>query len=80
MKLTRIRVPAAWTEPSGNVRFTPAEFTLGPGPCGKTVTNLGYTVSEGVLSITQAHDDGTARRFFYPLGQLTGRIETDIEP
>jgi len=76
MTITCIRVPAAWVH-EGTSRTSRAEFLLGPGPCGKTVSMLESTFKDGCLCILQVHDDGTYKRFLYPLEQLLGRIEIE---
>lgn len=76
MTITRILVPAHWVH-EGTPRTDRAEFTLGPGPCGKTVSMLDDEIADGCLYILQVHDDGTSKRFVYPLSQLHGRIEIE---
>ena len=78
MTISRITVPARWIEPSGNERRRPAEFKLGKGACGRTVTSLDAQLSEGCLSIVQHHSDGPAKQFIYPIALLTGRVEADL--
>jgi hypothetical protein len=77
MTIARITVPAAWG-PTHTRRAEIAEFKLGPGPCGLTVTSIDAQLSEGCLSIIQLHSDGPAKHFIYPLSQLTGRIEAEM--
>ncbi|MBB3693035.1 hypothetical protein [Sphingomonas sp. BK580] len=77
MRITRIRVPASWLTEGGSTRHLPAEFTLGLGPCGLTVTTLQLWWSDGCLCIKQSHTDGTVKRFIYPLTQLHGRVEVE---
>jgi len=76
MNITRILVPADWVH-EGHLRRDRAEFTLGPGPCGKTVTRLDFTIDNACAWVLQVHEDGTFKRFVYPLAQLTGRVEVE---
>jgi hypothetical protein len=77
MSIARITVPAAWG-PSSARRAEVAEFKLGLGPCGLTVTKLDSQLTEGCLVITQHHSDSPAKRFVYPLWKLTGRVEAEM--
>lgn len=55
-----------------------ADFRLGLGPCGKNVVALKPWVDNGGdLRITQAHDDGTSKVFFYQKDQILSRIEIE---
>jgi hypothetical protein len=70
-----IKVPASWVDHTGTGRLDPAEFTLGPGPCGLTVTRLQAKVADGCFVVKQSHQDGPPKVFIYPLAQLVGRVE-----
>lgn len=74
--ITRILVPAAWVH-EGMPRLDRAEFALGPGPCGKTVTRLAFKIDDACAWVLQEHEDETFKRFVYPLTQLHGRIEVE---
>jgi hypothetical protein len=79
MTLKLIRFPASWSQ-QGTFRDEVAEFRLGKGPCGLTVTRLDYEVADGCLHILQEHAGHPPKRFVYPLAQLTGRIEAEYHP
>ena len=56
------------------------EFTLGLGPCGRTVTRLGYHLDTAFLTILQecaAPDEGEidVKKFIYLVSEITGRVE-----
>lgn len=56
------------------------ESTLGLGPCGRTVTRLGYQLDKDFLTILQecaAPDEGKieVKKFIYLVSEITGRIE-----
>lgn len=56
------------------------EFTLGLGPCGRTVTRLGYHLDKDFLTILQecaAPDEGgiDVKKFIYLVREITGRVE-----
>lgn len=72
--VTSIKVPARWRQ-DGRFVHGVAEFKLGKGPCGLTVSSLSYTIRDGVLTIDQRHTEGGPKAFVYPLDHLTGRIE-----
>jgi hypothetical protein len=73
--VSSIRFPASWHDSAGTFRNEIAEFKLGQGPCGLTVSALSYSVADGTLVIEQRHVEGGPKTFIYPLAQLTGRIE-----
>jgi hypothetical protein len=79
MIVKSLRFPASWSQ-DGIPRDEVAEFRLGLGPCGRTVTRLGYEIGDGCLHILQEHSDAPQKRFVYPLSQLTGRIEAEFQP
>lgn len=56
------------------------EFSLGMGPCGRTVTCLGYHLDKDFLTILQecaAPDEGEidVKKFIYLVSEITGRVE-----
>ncbi len=58
-----------------------AEFKLGPGPCGKVVTQLAVAKGSGpFLQILQFHSDDTHKAFLYRREDLRGRIEIEYAP
>lgn len=84
MKVVRIRIPSQWVIPPDARYFkrdayATADFKLGLGPCGKVVQHLSLRIREGVAMVTQTHSDGTYKVFYYPLHQVTGRIEEEYE-
>lgn len=84
MAITRIRVPAKWHKMETDVRYggeiiATAEFTLGVGPCGKTVVQLGCTIDASGVSVLQVCSDTERKMFFYPMHTLTGRVEITEE-
>ncbi|MBB3910131.1 hypothetical protein [Sphingomonas desiccabilis] len=78
MSATRIRFPTMWANGAGGEACGIADFKLGKGPCGLTVSRLDYEVADGCLHILQQHADGPPKRFVYPLTTITGRIEADL--
>lgn len=54
--------------------FAPIDFKLGLGPCGKVVKELYLVHSDAIATITQVHDDGTAKEFIYQMNDIAGRI------
>lgn len=77
---TSIKVPAKWATTSfgmDEVRSAIAEFGLGEGPCGLTVTSLYGTWScdRRNFSVKQYCSDGSSKLFHYRREDLTGRIE-----
>lgn len=69
--LGRIRIPARWSNHDSAV----ADFKLGLGPCGKTVTKLDVDYCDNFVTVTQITSDGEGKLFRYHFAQLTGRIE-----
>lgn len=51
-----------------------AVFVLGPGPCGKTVSQLDVRYQEHDIVIIQYHDDGTLKEFPYQRKDVLGRL------
>lgn len=74
--ITSIRFPAQFQDGSRD-QCSISEFTLGEGPCGKTVTALDCEPTDHGFAIAQSHDDGTVKEFFYRWPQITGRIEIE---
>jgi hypothetical protein len=91
-RITSVRFAAKWTEPHPDRRFdlmpqacervAQAEFFLGRGPCGKTVTKLSAVYSRGQenFQVEQDHDDGTSKVFIYRREDILGRIEIETGP
>lgn len=77
VRTTRVRFPARWVDGSGAVRAEEADFRLGLGPCGKTVIELRPWIEQGDLRLTQVHDDGTSKVFYYRREDIPGRIELE---
>lgn len=71
-----VKLPAQWLDGDA-IRRETAMFQLGPGPCGRIVSELGVVMAAESVSVFQQHDDGSRKVFIYPLGQLTGRIEVE---
>lgn len=71
------RVPVAATM---GYEVKPALFLLGPGRCGKTVSQLAIEYRAGWVDIVQYHDDGTLKVFAYKRSDIRGRIviERDV--
>lgn len=55
--------------------WTKTEFSLGEGPCGKTVESLEFTEQVDRYVITQRCTDGERKTFEYMKGDISGRIE-----
>lgn len=56
------------------------DFTLGMGPCGRTVTRLAYHLDTTFLTILQecaAPQEGEieVKKFIYLVSEITGRVE-----
>lgn len=88
-RITSIRFAAKWTEPLDGTderlslaprRIGIAQFHLGRGPCGKTVTSLKTCESETCFAVQQDHDDGTSKTFAYQWSDILGRIEIETGP
>ena len=77
MKITRIRIPSSFTIAGQPTRFETAEFKLGKGPCGKTVTALTCKIDADDVMVLQEHTDGSYKEFYYPRFQITGRVEVE---
>ena len=88
IRITAIRFTAKWTEQLGSdsrlltalPKIGTAEFSLGRGPCGKTVDSLRFYSDRDYLSIRQTHDDGTEKRFLYRNDDIMGRVEVEYGP
>ena len=77
--LTAIKFPCTWRDENGRQHFAQHEFTLGLGPCGKNVIELENGVGDFRLEIIQTCEDGSQKKFTYPLVTITGRIEETYE-
>ena len=55
--------------------WTKTEFSLGVGPCGKTVESLEFAEQVDRYVITQRCTDGERKTFEYMKGDVSGRIE-----
>lgn len=75
----RIRVPSTWRLDDSEYRqLGVADFQLGPGPCGLTVTALYGSWShpnEENFTVKQYCSDGSSKLFHYRREDITGRIE-----
>lgn len=81
MKITSVTVPSRWIDADGLEKNAHAEFTLGVGPCGKTVRELRVEfLASGGVRVAQYCTDGSTQDFFYPAALLTGRIKVESEP
>ncbi|WP_375292286.1 hypothetical protein [Sphingomonas melonis] len=74
--IASIRIPSRFHQPKG-WRYEVAVFSLGPGPCGLTVTRLRARMEPQALVIRQEHREAPPKTFVYPLDQLTGRVEIE---
>ena len=74
MKASVIRVPAHFYGAAG---APTAEFKLGLGRCGKTVSALTIAYDINLVHIRQDHTDGTFKVFSYAIKDLHGRIEVE---
>lgn len=83
MKTIRISIPARWTTETTPCGWTEknakAVFTLGLGPCGKTVDYLRLTQTAVGVEVFQRHTDRTSKTFIYRWEDITGRIEVEEE-
>lgn len=73
-KLTRL-VFTAMT-PDGLRR---SEWTLGLGPCGKTVAGLEFVRGDDTVVIKQFHTDGSHKLFTYKIHDIVGRVQECYE-
>lgn len=79
--ITRVRVPSTWTIPSDNryavkdTWYGMANFTLGEGPCGKTVERLDVIFHAHGVEIVQICTCTEQKNFVYPWHTITGRVE-----
>lgn len=60
-------------------RYQVTQFSIGPGPCGKTVKYFTTECADGLLRIYQWHTDGSHKEFVYRLSDIDGRIQYDYE-
>lgn len=63
-----------------NKGWTPTEFKLGAGKCGKTVTQLVFTEQPKGYKLLQYHSDGSVKTFEYLKVDISGRIERAYKP
>ncbi len=56
-----------------------SEWTLGPGPCGKTVEGFEFTRDADTVVIKQFHTDGSHKTFTYRTADIIGRIQECYE-
>lgn len=73
--ITRIRIPASWTDDAGYDMHAVADFVLGPGPCGKTVEMLDVHFHAYGVEIVQVCTCTERKVFVYPWHTVTGRVE-----
>lgn len=62
------------------VGWTPTEFKLGLGPCGKSVDSLSMKELDDRYEITQVCTDRTTKTFTYLKTDVMGRIEIGSKP
>lgn len=72
-------VPRKRREGTYQVSVERCDFSLGVGPCGRTVTALWYHVDGDVLTITQecalpSEGESEVKNFIYLLREISGRI------
>lgn len=81
--ITRVRVPATWVNNDLDGQDEPrcdgvADFILGPGPSGLTITEIyedwSYPNKEN-FTVTQKCSNGQKKSFTYRREDITGRIE-----
>lgn len=77
--LTAIKFPCTWRDGDGRQHFAVHEFTLGLGPCGKTVIELEHSVNRYGIEIVQTCDDGSQKKFTYYAKDIMGRVEETYE-
>lgn len=76
MTYSLIKFPAVYIDTKGDRQVIKAEFSLGQGPCGKTVKSLDYRIDENRdLTVTQVCTDGSSQVFHYRDRDILGRIE-----
>lgn len=52
-------------------------YSLGLGPCGKTVTHLKTQFFGDMFEVVQTCDDGTSDKFIYKIEDIRGRIKIE---
>ncbi len=74
---SRVRVPATWHDEYVSVTSRVADFRLGEGPCGLTVTQIycGWTEGGKNFYVKQKCSNGESKTFTYRREDITGRIE-----
>jgi hypothetical protein len=72
--ITRVRIPCEWRNPRLLERGL-ADFTLGPGPCGKTVERLDIHYHAWGVEVVQVCTCTEQKNFVYPWHTVTGRVE-----
>ena len=74
--ITRVRVPSIWKTDTlyGEAKGI-ADFTLGVGPCGKTVERLDVHFHTHGVVIKQVCACNEYKMFVYPWHTVTGRVE-----
>ena len=78
-KVVCVKIPSTWRDGLEQTISGKAEFRVGIGPCGKTVTLLRCGWEQGglVFVLYQGHSDGTGKTFYYRREDITGRIEKE---
>lgn len=75
--ITLIKFPSTWKCKYDTDNTGIAEFKLGLGPCGLTVTKLHYRYNAAALQVRQYYTDGTCKDFIYNWTDITGRVEVE---
>lgn len=75
--ITRVTVPSKWGGLYDTAKTANAEFRLGDGPCGKTVTKLfvRWDGDPDRFTVRQHYEDNTWKDFIYLASDLTGRVK-----
>ena len=80
-QLTSVSFPARWFDvEGGDYRVATTKFALGPGPCGKVVTELATHTDGNLLVIHQVCSDASIQQFTYKMSDILGRIHTEVAP
>jgi hypothetical protein len=72
-----VKFPSRWRSKYDTNNTGVAEFKLGLGPCGLTVTKLRVRWAGTLLVITQYYSRGGSKDFIYRDRDITGRVEIE---